>query len=178
MQNNIDDLRYPIGKFQAPAEYNKNVLENLIREIEEAPENLKKAVEGLSQEQLDTPYRPGGWTIRQVVHHIPDSHINAYVRVKLTLTEDCPLIKTYEEQLWAELSDTNESEIEDSINLLKYLHKRWVILLKSLTTDQLNMQYKHPQWGKVDLKWLVAQYAWHGKHHIAHITSLRERMNW
>jgi len=139
---------------------------------------LRKEVENLSDEQLNTPYREGGWTIRQVVHHLPDSHLNSYVRFKLALTEDNPKVKTYEEHLWAELKDTFETPIEVSLNLINSLHKRWVVLLKSLSDEQFERTFNHPEWGNIPLDKTLALYAWHSRHHLAHITELKKRMNW
>ncbi len=133
---------------------------------------------GLSPEQLDTPYRPGGWTVRQVVHHVPDSHINSYIRFKLALTEPEPTIKPYDEALWAELADTPATPVEVSLTLLDSLHGRWVPLLRSLSGADFARQFRHPELGMVRLDGNLALYAWHGRHHVAHITSLRERMGW
>lgn len=177
MNNNIDP-RYPIGQFIFEEYFDEETKNNFINEIEILPSLLKKEIEGFGDEQLDTQYREGGWTIRQVVHHIADSHLNAYVRLKLALTEDTPAIKTYDEKLWAELPDVNKTPVSVSLNLLENLHKRWVILWKLLPLTDLDMKFKHPVWGEQNLKWLLAQYAWHGKHHLAHITSLKEKMNW
>lgn len=172
------DLRYPLGKFKAPVQYSDDLISEFIKDIEETPARLREAVKGLNEEQLNTPYRPGGWTIRQVIHHLPDSHMNSYVRFKWALTEDEPLIKTYEEQLWAELEDTKLTPVDVSLDMMDLLHKRWVILLRSLTQEQLERKFRHPQNGLVNLKWVIALYSWHGKHHVAHIISLRERNNW
>lgn len=149
-----------------------------IDQIAAAPERLREAVAGLSQEQLDTPYRPGGWTARQVAHHIPDSHVNAYVRFKLALTETEPALRTYEESEWAKLPDTAATPVEVSLQLLDALHRRWVTLLRSLSEKDFARTARHPSWGLVTVDLLLAQYAWHGRHHVAHITSLRERMGW
>jgi uncharacterized damage-inducible protein DinB len=173
-----DDLRYPVGQFNfedAPAGRGR---EGLIDELADAPRLLREAVEGLSPEQLDTPYRPGGWTVRQVVHHVPDSHLNSYVRFKLALTEDEPAIRTYHEERWAELADSRETPIGVSLALLDALHERWIILLRSLSEPEFARAFKHPEWGLVPLSQAVGLYAWHGRHHIAHITSLRERAGW
>jgi hypothetical protein len=137
---------------------------------------MRAAVASLSPEQLDTPYRPGGWTVRTVVHHVPDSHINSYVRFKLALTEDEPVIKPYDEAAWAKLVDSGP--IEPSLTLLESLHERWVQLLKTLSDADFARQFRHPELGAVRLDQNLALYAWHGKHHVAHITSLRERMGW
>jgi len=172
------DLRYPIGKFRAPDKITNEMRKNFIKDIEKTPKLLRKAVSGLSRKQLDTPYRPGGWTVRQVIHHLPDSHLNAYVRIKLTLTEDEPTIKPYEEHKWAELSDSFNTPISVSLDLLEALHKRWVNLLKSLSESDFQRNYRHPEIGVVNIDWALSQYSWHGKHHTAHITSLRKRMGW
>ena len=171
--------RYPIGKFLYEEKNdNKERRGIFISEIESAPLNLRNAVSGLSDEQLDTPYREGGWTIRQVIHHLPDSHLNAFIRFKLALTENNPTVKTYDEKKWAELTDYSNTPVEISLNLLDNLHKRWCILLKSMSDEDFKKTYLHPELGKVDLDWVTAQYAWHGKHHVAHITSLCKRKGW
>lgn len=172
------DERYPVGKFIYERKADGKQRNIFISEIELAPFNLREAVKELSEKQLDTPYREGGWTIRQVVHHLPDSHINAFVRFKLALTEDNPAVKTYDEKKWAELQDYSKTPIDVSLNLFDALHKRWSILLKSMEPDDFKKFYVHPELGKVDLDWVLAQYAWHGKHHVAHITSLRKRKRW
>jgi len=172
------DPRYPVGKFQPPAQVTEADRETLIRQIEEAPARLREAVAGLTLEELNTPYREGGWTVRQVVHHVPDSHMNSYVRFRLALTEDEPTIKPYMEDLWAELPDARSAPIDLSLGLLESLHKRWVTLLRSLTPEQWKRQFRHPELGVVPLDRNLALYAWHGRHHVAHITSLRERMGW
>jgi uncharacterized damage-inducible protein DinB len=172
------DLRYPIGKFQwddSPIPENR---QRYIEEIDAAPARLRAAVAGLQPEQLDTPYRPGGWTVRQVVHHVPDSHLNAYVRFKLALTEDEPTIKPYDEARWAELADTRTTPIETSLALLDSLHQRWGKLLRSLSPADLSRKLRHPELGVMTLDNMLAHYAWHGRHHVAHITSLRERSGW
>ena len=172
------DPRYPIGKFDQNINVTKEMRGEFINTIEALPSQLRKEVENLSEQQLDTPYREGGWTIRQVVHHIPDSHINSYVRFKLALTEDNPEIKTYEEHLWAELQDTFNTPIEVSLNLLESLHKRWAILLNSLSVEQFEKTFQHPDWGNITLSKTLALYAWHCKHHLAHITKLKKKMGW
>ena len=139
---------------------------------------MRAAVAGLTPERFDTPYRPGGWTVRQVVHHVPDSHMNAYVRFKLALTEDEPTIKPYEEAAWAELADSASTPADVSLTLLETLHDRWVRLLRSMTEADFARKFRHPQLGVVPLDKNLALYAWHGKHHVAHITSLRQRMGW
>jgi len=147
-------------------------------EIAEAPAKLRAAVEGLSVDHLDAPYRPGGWTVRQVVHHVPDSHLNSYCRFKLALTEDEPTIKAYHEDRWAELEDSRAAPIDVSLALLESLHKRWVLLMKSLGPAEFARTFRHPEIGVLSLAKNVCLYAWHGRHHAAHITSLRERMGW
>jgi len=172
------DLRYPIGRFKFNGPLNEAERQKLIDEIEETPEKLKAAVSGLTPEQLNTPYRPEGWTIKQVVHHIPDSHLNSYIRFKLALTEDEPTIKPYSQKKWAELYDSENTPVEVSLTLLEMLHKRWVILLRSLKENDFKRNFNHPEQGLVSLERTLSLYAWHGKHHTAHITSLRERMGW
>jgi uncharacterized damage-inducible protein DinB len=172
------DLRYPVGKFEAVTSLTGEQRRQCIDAIAEAPARLAAAVAGLMPAQLDTPYRPGGWTVRQLVHHIADSHMNALIRFKLALTEDEPTIKTYEEARWAELADTKTPPIESSLVLLENLHKRWVLLLRSLTSADWPRKFRHPEWGPATVDFLLAQYAWHGRHHVAHITSLRERNGW
>ncbi|HKS66816.1 MAG TPA: bacillithiol transferase BstA [Candidatus Acidoferrales bacterium] len=171
------DLRYPIGKFHKAAGITEPQRRELISQIADAPAKLRAAVAGLDERQLDTPYRPGGWTVRQVVHHVPDSHMNSFVRFKLALTEDVPTIKTYEEALWAELADAKEP-IEPSLVLLENLHKRWLVLLNSLSAAGWQRKLRHPEMGILTLDELLQLYAWHGRHHVAHITSLRERNGW
>jgi len=171
-------LSYPIGKFSAPESYSAEIISNYISQIESLPQRLKKALEGLNDKQIDTPYRPDGWTVRQVVNHLADSHMNAFIRIKLALTEDTPIIKTYEEQLWAELPDTKNIPIQYSLAILDGLHYRWTFLLKSLTPDQLKLSFRHPVSGLNHLDRAIGLYAWHGNHHLAHITSLKTRNNW
>jgi DinB family protein len=175
----IDDLRYPIGPFtfEGPADSPRR--EQWIRGIAETPALLRAAVAGLSEQQLDTPYRPQGWTVRQVVHHLPDSHLNAYTRFKLALTENEPTIKPYEEARWAELPDGRTAPIDLSLTLLEFLHLRWVFLLRELGADDLQRCFRHPEHGRTfGLDEMLALYAWHGRHHVAHIMSLRRRMGW
>ncbi len=147
-------------------------------EIAGTPANLRSAVKGLSDAQLDTPYRAGGWTVRQVVHHVPDSHLNSYVRFKLALTEDEPTIKPYAEDRWAELADTKSTPIEVSLTLLESLHDRWVRLLRSLSTEDWKRTFRHPDLGAMNLEKTLALYAWHGRHHVSHVTELRKREGW
>jgi hypothetical protein len=173
------DLRYPIGKFTFPEQVTDAECRQWIDEIAAAPAALRSAVAGLSPEQLDTPYRPGGWTVRQLVHHVPDSHMNAYTRFKLALTEDEPTIKPYEEARWAELPDVRTVPVSVSLTLLEMLHERWLGVLRALTPDARRRGFRHPEHGRVlTLEQALALYAWHGRHHVAHITALRERSGW
>jgi hypothetical protein len=174
----MSDLRFPIGTFEFKKTPSDEDVQRAIAQIAEAPKNLRSAVEGLNADQLDTPYRPGGWTVRQVVHHVPDSHLNSYCRFKLALTEDEPTIKPYHEDRWAELEDSRVTPIETSLNILEGLHKRWVTLLDSLGPSDFTRTFRHPDLGVVTLAQNACLYAWHGRHHVAHITSLRERMGW
>jgi len=172
------DLRYPIGSFKLETAPSDDDIRHAIDAIAEAPARLRAAVHGLSAEQLDTPYRPDGWTVRQVVHHVPDSHLNSYCRFKLALTEDEPTIKSYHEDRWAELDDSRIAPIDVSLALLESLHSRWVTLLKSLGPDDFKRTFRHPEIGLVTLAQNACLYAWHGRHHTAQVTSLRERMGW
>jgi len=173
------ELRYPVGKFDFDAPIEESQYPTLIAQIAEAPGALRSAVAGLSRDQLETRYRPGGWTVKQVVHHVPDSHLNAYTRFKLALTENEPTIKPYDEAAWAELADSQKVPIAVSLDLLDALHLRWVALLRSMDTADFNRGLRHPEHGRVfTLKQLLAQYAWHGRHHVAHIASLRHREGW
>ena len=173
----MSDLRYPIGRFIARTQFTDASRRAAIAAIAETPARLRKAVEGLDDDQLDTPYRPGGWTVRQVVHHVPDSHLNAYVRFKLGLTEAEPRIKPYDEARWAELPDS-EGPIAVSLDLLTALHARWVRLLERVAGPDFGRTIFHPELGVVNLDDLLELYAWHGRHHVAHITALRKRMGW
>jgi hypothetical protein len=174
----MDDLRYPVGQFRFPESVSAQELETFVAQISEAPARLRAAVSGLSDAQLDTPYRPGGWTVRQLAHHVPDSHMNSYVRFRLALTEDTPVIKPYEEARWAELPDARTLPIEPSLVLLESLHGRWVPLLRSLSDADWQRSFRHPELGPVRLDQNAALYAWHGRHHVAHVTALRARMGW
>jgi uncharacterized damage-inducible protein DinB len=172
------DLRFPIGRFKMDEDVAEGQRDRLIEDIAEAPSRLRAAVSGLTPDQLGTPYRDGGWTVRQVVHHLADSHINSYARFRLALTEDEPRIKTYHEDRWAELYDARTAPVEVSLALLESLHERWVMLLKSLAAQDWVRTFRHPDLGTVPLAKNVGLYAWHGKHHVAHITSLRESKGW
>src|SRR3954452_17739932 len=174
------DPRYPIGKSNRPAAaLTADERRELVDQIAATPARMREAVAGLSESQLETPYRDQGWTVRQVVHHVPDSHLNAYTRTKLALTEDEPVIKTYDEARWGELPDVLATPVETSLTLLESLHRRWVLLLRSLGPADLGRRFHHPEHGRsMGLDELLALYAWHGRHHVAHITSLRSRMGW
>jgi len=175
----MEDLRFPIGKFDrsrgpnTPEERKK-----LIETIAEAPERLQQAVTGLNGKQLDTPYREGGWTVRQVVHHLADSDLNAYVRYKLALTEDNPTIKLFREAAWADLADSRVTPIDVSLTLVDNLHARWVVLLRSMKAEEWERTLTHPETGVMSLDKMLGLYAWHGAHHVAHITELRKRNQW
>jgi hypothetical protein len=171
------DLRYPIGKFDRLETLTSEERREHMEAIAATPARLHAAVSGLKPEQLDTPYRPGGWTVRQVAHHLPDSHMNAFIRFKLALTEDEPTIKPYREDRWAELADA-KAPIEPSLALLENLHKRWVLLLRSLAPADFARKLRHPELGLLTLDQTLAMYGWHGRHHVAHITGLRERNGW
>ena len=172
------DNQYPVGKFTFTSGNSPQQRVAAIDEIAAAPQRLRSAVAGLSEVQLDTPYRDGGWTVRQVVHHVPDSHMNSYIRFKFALTENEPTIKPYDEAVWANLIDAKSAPIEPSLNLLEALHFRWVVLLRSLTDADVNRKFIHPGLGTVTVDQYISLYAWHSKHHVAHITSLREREGW
>lgn len=171
------DLRYPIGGFDFPGALTAAARTTAIAEIAGTPDRLQNAVRGLTADQLDTPYRPEGWTVRQVVHHLPDSHLNSYCRFKLTLAEHRPVIRTYDEAQWARLPDVSDA-IEPSLDLLDALHRRWVYLLERISDEQWSRQLEHPELGAMRLDELLALYAWHGRHHVAHITELRKREGW
>ncbi|MFS0864648.1 YfiT family bacillithiol transferase [Fredinandcohnia sp. 179-A 10B2 NHS] len=171
------DERYPIGTFQFEGELSNIIIGQWINDIEALPASIRTAVKNLTDKQLDTPYRNGGWTIRQVVHHVPDSHMNAYIRFKWALTEDNPLIKPYDESKWAELSDYI-LPIEVSLTMLETVHTRFVKLLRNLTNEELQKTFIHPESGQTTLAKNIGMYAWHGNHHLAQITSLCKRMGW
>jgi hypothetical protein len=174
----MSDLRYPIGKFSFSEPLTAEQKAEFLAAVSQTPANLRSAVAGLSEQQLDTPYRPEGWTVRQVIHHVPDSHMNAYVRFKLALTEDEPTIKLYAEDRWAVLADSQTTPTEVSLMLLESLHTRWMRLLGSLSAADWKRTFRHPELGVMSLERTLALYAWHGRHHVAHITSLRERNGW
>ena len=173
----LEDLRFPIGRFEIPADPIAE-FDAFVDAIERTPAEMRRAVAGLDDTQLDTPYRPEGWTLRQVVHHVADSHVNAYTRCKLGVTESNPAIKLYDEKLWAELDDGRSAPIEVSLALLEALHVRWVRFLRSLDEGDLRRTFVHPDYGEITVGMTLAMYAWHGRHHVAHITGLRERNGW
>jgi len=175
--SNLDDPRFPIGRFSPPASSLPGVRAAHIQTLRLLPGRLRAAVAGLNDAQLDTPYRDGGWTVRQVVHHVPDSHMNCYVRFKLALTEDWPTIKPYDEAAWASLAD-GRMPVEISLELVAALHGRWVGLLETLTEDDFQRGYAHPQSGRQNLAQVLALYDWHSRHHTAHIVNLRTRQGW
>ena len=172
------DLRYPIGAAKFESDLSEQRRNKLIDEIVATPSRMRAAVKGLSAEQLATPYRPGGWTVIQLAHHVPDSHMNAYIRFKLALTEDCPAIKTYAEDRWAELADSRNTPIETSLCILDCVHERWNHVLRAMTSEDFKRKLNHPDKGVIDLEAMLCLYAWHGNHHVAHITELRKRMGW
>ena len=171
------DLRYPIGEFRMPAPITQATRSDAIVVIAALPAAMRAAVRGLSESQLDTPYRPGGWTVRQVVPHVPDSHLNAYIRLKLALTENNPTIKPYDQNAFAELPD-QRLPIDVSLSMLDALHTRWTTVLRSLAPDQFVRSLVHPEIGSITVDYLVHHYSWHSRHHVAHITALRERERW
>ena len=175
----VERLKYPIGRFQRPEVVTDADIKAWIEEIAVLPATLRQIVENLSDVQLSTPYREGGWTVRQVLHHVPDSHMNAYMRFKLALTEEKPTIKPYMENRWAELKDSQATPVQVSLDMLDALHRRWVILLKGMSASDFKRTFIHPEHKKeMSLDGIVAMYAWHGKHHCAHIQQLKERMKW
>ena len=174
----LEKLKYPIGRYQVDDKIDKAAIDKFIKEIELLPERLADAVRGLNLQQLKTPYRQEGWTVQQVVHHIADSHLNAYIRFKLALTESKPIVKPYDEKLWAELPDAKLIDINVSLSFIDSLHKRWVILLKQLKSKDFDKEFLHPESGMKNLKETLCLYAWHSNHHLAHITTLKQRMNW
>lgn len=171
-------LRYPLGRFEPDPEPTREKRSAWIESLAGAPANLRNAVTGLTEEALDEPYRPGGWTVRQVVHHLPDSHVNGYLRMKWAITEDQPEIKLYDQERWAELADARSAPIEPSLALLESLHERWVRFLESLDDEGFLRTAEHPEEGVVTIQSLVELYAWHGRHHTAQITALARRRGW
>jgi uncharacterized damage-inducible protein DinB len=174
----VDDPRYPTGKFHFNTAVTPEMRRTSIAAIRDTPSALRAAVRGLSESQLNTPYREGGWTVRQVVHHVPESHMNAYVRFKLALTEHNPTIKPYDEDAWSKLGDVPRAPIETSLTLLEALHERWVTLLELLGPADFERPLVHPDMGQIPLDRLLQMYAWHGPHHVAHVTALRAREGW
>ena len=178
MDTQGQDPRFPIGRFAVEGDITPERRRGWIARIAAVPARIRAAVADLTDEQLDTPYRDGGWTVRQLVHHLPDSHMNGYVRMKLTLTEESPAIKTYEEALWAALPDSRFTPPAVSLALLEALHTRWVGLMEARDDAQWGRTMRHPEQGDLRLRRALARYAWHGDHHMAHVTALRERMGW
>lgn len=178
MTETAADPRYPIGRYRVEGEISPEQRRAWIEQVAEAPARLREAVAGLTDEQLDTPYRDGGWTVRQVAHHVVDSHLNAYTRFKLGLTESDPVIKPYDEAAWALLADVRATPVEVSLSLLELLHVRWLNVLRAIMDEQWPRTVQHPEYGRMRLDYLLGMYAWHGRHHVAHITTLRERMGW
>ena len=174
----MSDPRYPIGRFSPDPESTPATRTRHIEAIAGLPQKMRQAIAGLKDNQLNTPYREGGWTVRQVVHHVPDSHLNAYIRFKWAMTEENPTIKPYDETAWAALKDSELTPVDVSLNLLESLHARWAVLLRSLKSEDFQRKFVHPDSGPHDLDWLLSLYSWHGNHHLAHITSLRERLGW
>jgi uncharacterized damage-inducible protein DinB len=174
----MTDLCYPLGRFSPDPTPTPQTRKRHTDQIAGLPSRMRQAVAGLQEGQLETPYREGGWTVRQVVHHVPDSHLNAYIRFKWALTEDAPTIKPYDETAWATLKDSALTPVEVSLTLLDSLHARWTVLLQSLSEQDFQRKFTHPDSGPHDVDWLLQLYSWHGDHHVAHITSLRERMKW
>ena len=172
------DPRFPVGKFQRDVEATPERRREWIESIAETPARFRAAVEGLSDEQMDTPYRDGGWTVRQVVHHVADSHMNAYLRTKFALSEDNPTIKPYPEQIWAEMTDGRTAAVTTSLDLIEALHTRWVMLLQSLTPAHFARTLLHPERGPMSLDDVLDLYSWHCRHHTAHVTARREREGW
>lgn len=173
------DLRYPIGRFSPPKSVSPEERKAVIQSITDLPKNLRAAVHGLNQQQIDTPYREGGWTVRQTVHHIADSHMQGSIRIRLALTDDWPRIITYRQERWAELPDTKTLPVEVSLELLEGLQARWAELLRSISSDDWSQRgCTHPEHGRQSVESIAALYAWHGRHHTAHITALRQRMGW
>jgi hypothetical protein len=178
MEKNMSDPRYPIGKFAFEGPPDQEQRKKLIDDIAHTPTALRSALQGLRPQQIETPYRDGGWTVRQVTHHVPESHMNAYIRFKLALTEDSPTIKPYMEDRWADTPDVAATPLEVSLAMLDSLHDRWVRLLRSLQPEDWTRTFNHPELGTMPLEKNLALYSWHGRHHVAHVTELRKRMGW
>lgn len=179
MTATLDDLKYPVGKFAIPTSFSPLEIQQWIDTIEQLPAKMRKEVTSLSDAQLDTQYRDGGWTIRQVVHHVADSHVNCYCRIKLILTEDNPTIRPYLEAKWAEVKEAKTAPVEISLNILDAIHKRMVMALRNITIEDLDRTYYHPENKQTNpLKVLIALYSWHSRHHLAHITELKKRKGW
>lgn len=174
----MEDLRFPVGRFQRPQSLEPKQRRAAIDTIAEAPTKLRAAVAGLTDAQLDTPYRPEGWTVRQVVHHVPDSHLNAYTRFKLALTEDTPTIKPYDEAAWAKLEDSKSTPVATSLALLDAVHDRWIRILRAMSPSDFSRTLNHPENGVMNLDQMLALYEWHSRHHVAHVTNLRQRSGW
>lgn len=174
----LEILRYPIGRFEEDPQPTRSKQKGWADQIGAVPGELRALVQDLSERHLDTPYRPEGWTIRQVIHHLADSHLNGYIRTKLALTEDSPIIKSYDEASWAELPDAAGAPIESSMSLLESLHSRWVLALRALDEEALRRTLRHPDHGTITISRIVQNYAWHGRHHIAHVNALRDKMGW
>jgi hypothetical protein len=172
------DPRYPIGSYTPDAHPTPESRARHIQEIAALPGKMRAALAGLSPQQLETPYRDGGWSLRQVAHHVPDSHLNAYVRTKLALTENVPTIKPYDEAAWARMKDSEATPIDVSLALLESIHNRWVTVLQAMKESDFHRKWNHPESGVHDMDWLLGLYSWHGNHHLAHITTTRERMKW
>ncbi len=173
----VHDARYPLGKFQAPESITRDDLNGAIATLAELPGQMRNAVEGLGSSEMNTPYRAGGWTVRQVVHHVADSHMNAFIRVRLALTEDWPVIKPYKQDAWAVLHDVS-APAEWSLEIIEAVHARWVMLLQTMDAGQWQRGFVHPEDGRMGLETAMLRYAWHSRHHLAHITHLRAQEKW
>lgn len=173
-----EEIRYPVGRFDFKAAYNSDDRPLWLAQLADAPAKLRAAVEGLGDTQLDTPYREGGWTVRQVVHHLADAHMNWYIRPKLAVTEELPITKTYAEQLWAELADARTAPVEPSLRIFEGVTERWAIFFRSLGEADWSRQFQNPEWGTRTVEDVLRSMAWHSRHHTAHISRMRERMGW
>ena len=174
----MNDPRYPIGRFVPDAQPSPSTRGSHLETIASLPSRIRQAVAGLNDSQLNSPYREGGWTVKQVVHHVADSHLNAYIRFKWAMTEENPTIKPYDETAWAALKDSELTPVDVSLSLLESLHLRWTVLLRSMKAEDFKKKFVHPDSGQHEVDWLLSLYSWHGNHHLAHITSLKERMGW